>query len=223
MITFNNTKVYNFMGSIRNMRNSWQSWGKMDSYEGILYGLEAVTPEQVHPANIEQFYLGPEDKKLATKLLKAGPDHAKYVRQIFISTDITAPLYFFKQFDQYKISVCTNSTSTMHTITKQPFSIDMFSVEDLNEMGHEMFLNYLNDLETIRNLFLETKDKRYWRMLIQMLPDSINQIRGTTMNYQVLQNIYHSRKHHRLSEWHDFCTWIESLPYSFLITKEIEK
>ena len=217
MIKFEKAAAFNFMGAVRNMRNSWESWHLIDSVQHK--DKYSFQPEDVkNEANAETFQFGEADLTLALKLAKAGGDHSKYLRQILVSVDITAPLYFFKQFDQYKVGTVTNSTSTMHTLKKTPITIDLLSVEDLDEKALNVMKEYLDSLEQIRVLHNETKEKKYWRMLIQMIPDSINQTRGTTLNYQVLRNMYHSRKGHRLSEWQDFAAWVETLPYSELIT-----
>ena len=216
MIKFSNVKTYNFQDALRGMRNSWESWEKGDTVNHIYQTFKDL--DIYNENNTEMVEIGPQDFALAKRLVLAGSDHGKFMRQILVSVDIEAPLYFFKQFDQYKVGAVTNSTSTMHRIDKEPITTDMFSVEDLDEFGTLTLQSYLNSLETIRKKFKETKDKKYWRMLIQMIPDSINQTRTTTLNYQVLRSIYHSRKNHRLSEWHDFAAWCETLPYSELIT-----
>jgi hypothetical protein len=214
--------------AIRGIRNSWESHEKSDSRfnsVGVLVDGELLELERT-------FVLGEEDKKLALNLNKAGASHAKYLRQIFVSVDITAPLYWWKEMDQHKIAVVTNSESTMHTIQRKSFLIedwfpntDLFSLEDgflseddsnfsLHVRTKEMF----RTLEDLRSKFIETKDKRYWRLLIQLLPSGWNQMRTTTMNYATLAGIYHDRKNHRLTEWQEMCKWIESLPYAVLIT-----
>ena len=220
MIKVSNERAYNFMGAVRGMRNSWGSWDKMDSFESTNVSIKSEQFESWgHDGNIEMFVLGENDKILALKLLKAGSDHAKFTRQILVSFDLTAPLYFWKQFDQYRVGVTSNSTSTMHTIQREAFTPELFSIDIVTTA----FEAHLTNLELLRQMFLETKDKSYWRAIIQMLPDSFNQTRHITCNYQVLRNMYHSRKNHKLKEWHDFCSWIETLPYSELITTKNPK
>ena len=211
MIMIENIAVSNFEGAIRGMRNPLNSWKKMDS--------------TFEPNNI---ILGPNDLGLAQRLIKSGPDHGKFLRQIFVSMDITAPLYWWKEMDTYKVGTVANSTSTMHTLTKEEITLSMFSFDNLDliiskgcSINGEWELTFKDCIEDIliscnnlRNKFLETKDKRYWRALIQLLPNGWNQTRTWTANYQVLRNIYNSRKNHKLSEWHTFCEEIEKLPYS---------
>jgi len=211
MIKVENVFVSDFEGAFRGMRNPLASWKKTDSN-----------------FDLNNIQLGPNDLKLAQKLIKAGPDHGKFLRQIFVSMDITAPLYWWKEMDTYKVGTVANSTSTMHTLTKEEITLDMFSFDNLDLMvskGHSIngeweltFKDCIEDIliscNNLRNKFLETKDKRYWRALIQLLPNAWNQTRTWTANYQVLRNIYNSRKNHKLSEWHTFCEEIEKLPYS---------
>ena len=211
MIKVENVFVSDFEGAFRGMRNPLASWKKTDSN-----------------FDLNNIQLGPNDLKLAQKLIKAGPDHGKFLRQIFVSMDITAPLYWWKEMDTYKVGTVANSTSTMHTLTKEEITLDMFSFDNLDLMvskdrsiNGEWELTFEDCIEDIliscnnlRNKFLETKDKRYWRALIQLLPNAWNQTRTWTANYQVLRNIYNSRKNHKLSEWHTFCEEIEKLPYA---------
>lgn len=213
-IKFENTQVLNFEGAIRGMRNPLNSWDKSDS-------------EWVGDVNYNLVIdIGPNDLNLMKRLIKAGSDHRKFMRQILVSVDITAPLYWWKEFDTYKVGTVSNSCSTMHKITSKPielsdFSIDDFNIDDdYNEISLEdMFINIVADCEELRKKYLETKDKRYWKGLIQLLPSSYNQRRTITLNYEVLYNIYGSRRNHKLDEWSiGFMEWIESLPYSELIT-----
>ena len=162
------------------------------------------------------FTVGENDKKLACKLVKAGSDHRKFMRMIHVQADVNAPLYFWKQLDQYKVSTTTNSTSTMHKIHSNEFTIDDFSHEHLSdgEYGNiELLKCVITCLNVARIKFIETKDKKYWWQMIQLLPTSYNQLRTIDLNYEVLLNIYHARKNHKLDEWHTFCEWIEKLPY----------
>lgn len=216
MISFDKVSVMNIENAIRGIRNSWDSHNKSDS---------------------TSTYIGESDYKLALKLIKAGASHAKFMRQILVSVDITAPLYWWKQFDQYKIGTTTNSESTMHTINRTGFCDEngrfnekmfSFNKDFINELysndDEEDYLitTFIDDtyqyLEKIRLQYNATKDKRYWDLLIALLPSGFNQMRTTTLNYAVLANIYHDRKHHKLMEWHTMCDWIETLPYSQLIT-----
>jgi len=164
-------------------------------------------------------------------MIKAGSSDRKFLRQIFVSVDITAPIYWWKQFDQYKINITSNSTSTMHKIASTPITRDCFELDDNNlnlKLIDDVRLedridDFINDLEQLRQLYVQTKDKRYWKELIRWLPEGWLQTRTVTMNYENLQNIYSQRKNHRLSEWHSFCKWIETLPYSYeLITFDID-
>ena len=173
-------------------------------------------------------FIGPNDANLARRMVLAGNDDGKFARQIFVSVDITAPLYYFKELDTYKVSTVANSTSTMHKLASTPITRDCFSLdcdlEDEDSKFNEYVDKMVNDLESLRQYYLKTNDKRYWRALIQLLPESWNQTRTWTANYQVLRNIYFARRNHKLQEWHSFCDWIHSLPYSdLLITCEKEK
>lgn len=214
MIKFEHTEVMNFEGAIRGMRNPLNSWDKSDSE----YSLDWNTK----PDTGIMFNIGDNDLALMKKLIKAGSDHRKFMRQILVSVDITAPLYWWKEFDTYKVGTVSNSCSTMHTIENKPielsdFSIDNFHIDDdYNEIELEdMFINVIADCECLRKKYLETKDKRYWRGLIQLLPESYNQKRTITLNYETIYNIYGSRRNHKLDEWSiGFMKWIESLPYA---------
>lgn len=202
MIKVENIAVSNFEGAIRGMRNPLNSWKKMDS---------------IFESN--NIILGPNDLGLAQRLIKSGTDHSKFLRQIFVSMDITAPLYWWKEMDTYKVGTVANSTSTMHTIYKSPITKDKFSFDNNNlpVLGYTYDV-YINDVltmcENLRKQYCATEDKRYWRALIQLLPNAWNQTRTWTANYQILRHIYNSRQNHKLSEWHTFCEEIEKLPYS---------
>ena len=182
---------------IEGMRNPKNSWDKMDSNE---------------------YLIGENDHKLMMGLAKGGPVHAKYRRMIPVFLTINAPLYWWKEFDTYKVGTVANSCSTMHKIQAKEFTINDFSAEYLFDDYAEALFTVIDSLNDARNLFLETKDKYFWWQMIQLLPTSYNQKRTVMLNYEVLVNIYHSRKNHRLDEWHTFCDWIEKLPYSELIT-----
>jgi hypothetical protein len=205
MIKVTNIDVMNFDNAIRGMRNPLNSWDKIDSkWDGFgePYG----------------FTIGENDLKLAMKLANAGSDDRKFLRQIFVSMDITAPLYWWKEFDTYKVGTVANSCSTMHKIHSKEFTLDDFSWEHLTEPGLQLLEATIDFLNHNRKLFNETKDKLYWHQMIQMLPTSYEQLRTVTLNYEVLRYMYHARKHHKLDEWRALCKRIESLPYSCLIT-----
>lgn len=223
MINFEHTRVYNFMGAIRNMRNSWESWDKMDSFEchhSIGANCDVTC---ANDALTENFVFGPNDHELAMKLAKAGSDHAKFLRQILVSVDITAPEYWWKEQATYKVGTVENSTSMMHKLGSRLVGTDDFSFDDPTAHHVIMLVHIVNAL--IENWWESGKKKPSpeWRELIQSIPQSFNYRRGCTLNYQVLKNMYHARKTHRLQEWRDFCNWVESLPYSELITlKEVK-
>ena len=206
-MNFKHTHTFNFEGAFRGMRNPMNSWDKSDSQSNSLV-----------------WRAGANDLRLAQKLISAGTEHAKFMRQIFVTVDITAPIYWWKEMDTYKINTVSNSTSTIHKLSSKPITIDDFSFDNLdlliypldkeNLIFEDVVENIIYDCERLRELFIETKDKRYWRALIQLLPESYNQTRTWTANYAILRNIYFQRKNHKLIEWHEFCDWIKSLPYS---------
>ncbi len=198
MIKIERYSVMNMENAIRGARNPLNSWAKMDSY----YDEKG------------NFVLGPNDLSLAKKLAKAGSDHRKYLRQIFVSVDITAPLYWWKEYDTYKVATVANSTSTMHKIHAKPFERDDFSCDKMSEPALKILDGVIEYLEKVRLEYVETKDKALWFDMIQLLPSSYNQMRTCTMNYETLINIYYARKHHKLEEWHVLCDWIMSLPYA---------
>lgn len=209
MIRLEQTNVFNFEGAIRGMRNPLNSWNKSDSHWN--------TPE--FP---DQYIIGNEDMKLAKRLIRSGSDHRKFVRQIFVSVDITAPLYWWKEFDTYKVGTVANSCSTMHKIHDKEFTMDDFSHEHLirfeNVKGTQhSSTEYLSlvifHLNYCRDRYLETKDKKYWWQMIQLLPTSYNQKRTITLNYENLYGMYQARKNHKLDEWHVLCDWMKTLPY----------
>jgi hypothetical protein len=169
-------------------------------------------------SHFETDTLGINDYELAKRLCKAGTDHRKFMRMINVTMDITAPLYFFKEFSTYKVGTVCNSCSTMHTIHKKKFTLDDFSTEHLMDFSWNRLDDLITHLNWCREKFIETKDKDYWWQMIQLLPTSYNQKRTLQLNYEVLTNIYKSRRNHKLDEWRDFCIWIETLPYSELIT-----
>lgn len=198
MLKLERTSVMNFENAIRGARNPMNSWAKSDSaYD-----------------DKGNYILGENDLALARKLCRAGSDHRKFVRQILVSVDITAPLYWWKEFDTYKVATVANSTSTMHKIHAKPFELADFSVDKLSDGALAAFRAYIDYMETTRLRFVGTKDKRDWYDLIQLLPSSYNQLRTVTMNYETLINIYYARRAHKLDEWHVFCDWIHTLPYA---------
>ena len=198
MLTLKNTSVMNFENAIRGARNPLNSWGRMDS----------------HTEPDGSFVFGPNDLDLAMRLAKAGSDHRKYLRMVFVSVDVTAPLYWWKEYDTYKVATVSNSTSTMHKIHSKPFSMDDFSCDHMTDGTKKFMETVVAELENIRLRFKETKSKDDWYDMIQLLPSSYNQMRTCTFNYETLINIYRARKNHKLAEWHTFCDWIETLPYA---------
>lgn len=201
---------------IEGMRNPMNSWDKSDSYK-----THVCDPETMQEADFE-FFIGESDHDLMIRLAKGGAVHAKYRRMIPVFMTINAPLYWWKEFDTYKVGTVANSCSTMHKIHEKPFALEDFSCEHLvNAENYFMALQNLNyTIETLnaaRTHYLQTKDKVFWWQMIQLLPSSYNQKRTVMLNYEVLVNIYHSRKNHKLDEWAEFCKWIETLPYSELI------
>ena len=198
MLKAERISVMNFDNAIRGARNPMNSWAKMDSY----YDEDG------------NFVMGENDLSLAVRLAKAGTDHRKYLRQVMVSMDITAPLYWWKEFDTYKVGTVANSTSTMHKIQAKEFSRDDFSCDRMSEDCLAALDAVIAYLEGERVKFVETKEKQHWHNMIQLLPSSYNQMRTVTMNYEVLINIYYARRHHKLAEWHVLCEAIENLPYA---------
>ena len=254
---FRNEYVSNFEGAFRGLRNPLESWSRSDSEFGITTinsSLDFEVAERWKNKNendnlldraewlrangilkwgdndsFEFAYLGPNDIDLAQRMIAAGTSDSKFLRQIFVSIDITAPLYWWKEFDTYKIGTTANSTSTMHKLASTSISLKNFETDDFNpnlvlqeEVTSDSVLDYfaedfakdiIKGLETLRLKYLETKDERYWKELVRWLPNGWIQTRTVTMNYAVLRNIYFQRKNHRLNEWHSFCNWIKELPY----------
>ena len=240
MIKIENTEVLGWEHAIRGMRNPMNSWGKSDSQVNDC-GSNCAVWEKCgtgFKCPIEQseerywfFCLGKNDLDLMTRLRNAGTDHRKFMRMITVYVDITAPLYWWKEFDTYKVGTVANSCSTMHKIHAKEFRADDFSYDRLDDgflvwtdsdMGMYSALDVLGvvveALNNCREAYLKTKNKKYWYSMIQLLPSSYNQLRTVTLNYEVLANMYAARKGHKLDEWHDLCHWIEELPYSQLIT-----
>lgn len=198
MLNTNHICVMNLENAIRGARNPLNSWAKSDSfYDGA-----------------GQYVLGPNDLDLAVRLCRAGSDHRKFIRQILVSMDITAPLYWWKEFDTYKVGTVANSTSTMHKIHAKPFTLEDFSTDHMTPASLEQFERFLGYLEQVRLRYLDTKDKAHWYDLIQLLPSSYNQMRTVSLNYEVLANLYYARRGHKLDEWHTLCHTILALPYA---------
>lgn len=205
MIKIENIDVYGFEIAIRGARNPMNSWDRMDSCY-----------------NNGEFEIGENDYKLLKNLTIAGPEHRKWNRMVTVTMDITAPLYWWKEYDTYKVGTVANSCSTMHKIQAKAFTLNDFSIEHLDYVCLDTMKVVIKRLNRNRTLFNETKDKFYWWQMIQMLPTSYNQKRTVHLNYEVLGTIYHQRRHHKLDEWVEFCDTIKTLPYSEFITREFE-
>lgn len=220
MIKIENAEVLGWEAAIRGMRNPLNSWDKSDSDNSCPMSYDNGGCDCCDYCSVN-FQVGPNDKDLMKRLRLAGTDHRKFMRMLTVYVDITAPLYWWKEFDTYKVGTVANSCSTMHTIHKTEISEELFSFDHVKlcEVGKE----YLNELEKLRVKFNETKDKKYWYALIQLLPASFNQKRTVMLNYEVLANMYKSRKDHKLDEWREMCEWMRGLPYSELITGEFEE
>ena len=239
MLKIENVEVAGWEAAIRGMRNPKNSWAKSDSHwDYVNQGPEYLTVAHFDDAD---FNIGPNDKKLMSTLRNTGTDHRKFMRMITVYLDITAPLYWWKEFDTYKVGTVANSCSTMHKIAAKEFTLEDFSCEHLCDDELELLKEIINRLNMNRIVFIAKDDKRVdqysvmsdecyakykkklWWQMIQLLPSSYNQKRTVMLNYEVLANIYKSRRHHKLDEWHTLCDWIESLPYSELITGKEEK
>ena len=225
MIKIENVEIVGWESAIRGMRNPMNSWDKSDSEFNV--SCRNCTSEYYRDQCDNCLYtdgntlLGDNDLDLIKRLSKAGTDHRKFMRMIVVYLDVTAPLYWWAECDTYKVGTVRNSCSTMHKITEKEFTLDDFSHEHLLESGFNNCLLYvIQCLNAWRERYLETKDKRFWWDIIQLLPSSYNQKATLMLNYEVLANMYHSRKNHKLDEWREFCKWIETLPYSELITGE---
>ena len=246
MLKIENTDVYGFGPAIRGMRNSWDSWENSDSYPYYL----AITEEDFEEAQTDGiisedavfvtetpctlpdgtdlycgYHVGENDLALMKKLVAAGSDHRKFMRMIVVWADITAPLYWWKEFDTYKVGTVGNSCSTMHTIAKKSFTLDDFSHENLWSTATMHLMDTIKILNIWRDSYnhpnaCDSYKKHCWWQMIQLLPTSYNQRRTEMLNYEVLRNMYHARRKHKLDEWHTFCEWVESLPYSELITED---
>lgn len=236
MLKIENTEVMGWEAAIRGMRNPMNSWDRSDS------DFTSDTAKEL--SYFSEYHIGGNDFELMKKLSKAGTDHRKFMRMITVYLDITAPLYWWKEFDTYKVGTVANSCSTMHKIHAKEFEMRDFSTDQLcrNAFDISGIIDVFGDgdgkemmapiriiemtiemLNAMRKQYLESKDKKYWWQMIQLLPSSYNQRRTVMLNYEILANIYKSRRNHKLDEWHTFCDWIESLPYSGLITGGSEK
>ena len=208
MLKVEKTEVFGWESAIRGMRNPMNSWDKSDSdWEFV------EDPSIINPNDSIQWVIGENDLALMKRLSKAGNDHAKFLRMINVTVDITAPLYWWKEHDQYKIGTVTNSCSTMHKIHEKEFDWDDFSYEHLREVPRHLLGMTIDLLNVQRESYLETKDKSHWWSMIQLLPSSYNQKRTVQLNYSVLKNMYFSRRNHKLDEWHTLCDWMLTLPY----------
>ena len=235
MLKIENTEVVGWEAAIRGMRNPMNSWEKSDSRFSLLDDCGDCTHCNLRFDECLEQQIGPNDLDLMTRLRNAGTDHRKFMRMITVYLDVTAPLYWWKEFDTYKVGTVANSCSTMHKIHAKEFTLEDFSCELLyaedeidgmyySTTAEEEFTStdvlkvVIESLNNYRKMYLATKDKKEWWQMIQLLPSSYNQRRTVMLNYEVLANIYKSRRNHKLDEWHTFCDWIESLPYSELIT-----
>ena len=234
MLKIENTEVMGWEAAIRGMRNPMNSWDKSDSRFSLLEDCGDCTHCNLRFDECNEQQIGPNDLDIMTRLRNAGTDHRKFMRMITVYLDITAPLYWWKEFDTYKVGTVANSCSTMHKIHEKEFTLEDFSCEHLyaedeidgmyySTTAEEEFTStdvlkvVIESLNNYRKMYLATKDKKEWWQMIQLLPSSYNQRRTVMLNYEVLANIYKSRRNHKLDEWHTFCDWIESLPYSELI------
>jgi hypothetical protein len=235
MIKFEKADVWGFEHAIRGMRNPMNSWERSDSYPAVDCGKCGIVeregfcnPKEHDCSQFETYKIGQNDYDLMARLIKGGSEHRKFLRQIFVSVDITAPLYWWKEFDTYKVGTTANSQSTMHKIHSKPIELSDFSIDDfeINNEGiylEDCFINVIADCEMLRQRYMETKDKRYWRGLVQLLPDSYNQKRTLTMSYENLLNMLKQRKAHKLDEWREFCDWIFTLPNSHILREGVRE
>lgn len=248
MLKIENTEVVGWEHAIRGMRNPMNSWAKSDSQ--TCTNCNGCLPGQECERYKNGTFIGQNDLDLMNRLRNSGTDHRKFMRMITVYFDITAPIYFWKEFDTYKVGTVANSCSTMHKIAAKEFTLEDFSHEHLKSFDWDLSMNNsvdlcidesglhdgsvlyspfgilnltIKSLNTCRKKYLETKDKKYWWQMIQLLPSSYNQKRTVMLNYEVLANMYKSRRNHKLDEWHTFCDWIEKLPYSELITGKDRK
>lgn len=214
MIKIEHTDVYGWEAAIRGMRNPLESWAKSDTgWDDDMIDGEITQYIDYDFETMQAKTIGKNDLDLMRRLSKAGADHAKFLRYINVTFDLTAPLYFFKEWDTYKVATVANSTSTMHKIHAKPFTLDDFSHEHLNTTGLRTLEMLIVHLNNAREFYNRDKNKDEWWQMIQLLPSSYNQKRTVQLNYQVLKSMYHARKHHKLDEWREFCKWCETLPY----------
>lgn len=195
---FEHTESFGWEGAFRGMRNPKESWNRSDS----------CFDENGN------YILGENDLDLATRLIKAGTEHRKFLRMIHVQTDMTAPLYVFKEYDTYKVATVANSTSTIHKLTSKPITMDCFEIDDMQDFERLYFQQLVDGCENYRQRYLQTKDVNIWKALIRVLPESWLQTRTIDLNYETLRTIYHQRKYHKLTEWHTFCDWVKTLPYA---------
>lgn len=218
MLKVENVEVLGWEHAIRGMRNPKNSWKKSDSNWRYVAPAQRENHILASYSDDSEFWIGPNDADLMNRLRNAGTDHRKFMRMIIVYLDITAPLYWWKEFDTYKVGTVANSCSTMHKITDKPFELDDFSHEHLGFQSVRVLKDTIKVMNDFREEFIKDHEKENWWQLIQLLPSSYNQKRTVMLNYEVLANIYKSRRHHKLDEWHTLCDRIESLPYSELIT-----
>ena len=236
---FEYSRVYNFENALRGMRNPKESYHLIDSFYGFDCNVENALARCDYRGFVEinndgdcfEFAsIGPKDLDLAQRLIKAGSEHRKFMRQIIVTVDITAPLYWWKEFDTYKVGTTANSTSTMHKITSKPITLDCFEIDDFENIIYPsdaqraeakgfadpdfIQVHLIPYLEYLRQMFLETKEKKYWKELIRWLPESWLQTRTVTLNYENLYSMVRQRNHHKLTEWHSFIDFVKTLPYS---------
>lgn len=221
MLKVDNVSVMNIENAIRGARNPMNSWNRIDSHKCDLGKTDLCIgcPD----LRADCYVVGEKDLTLLAKLCNAGPDHRKFMRQILVSMDIAAPLYWWKEFDTYKVGTVANSCSTMHKIHVNEFTIDDFSHDKMSGNALSALMDIINVLNNLRALYLSTKEKQYWYSIIQLLPSSYNQLRTVTLNYEVLRNMYHSRKNHKLCEWHILCDIIKGMPHAKLIVGEVDE
>lgn len=229
MLKIENTEVMGWEHAIRGMRNPKNSWEKSDSNWRYIAPAQRENHILASYSDDTEFWIGPNDADLMNRLRNAGTDHRKFMRMITVYLDITAPLYWWKEFDTYKVGTVANSCSTMHKIAAKEFTLDDFSHEHLSDFSSHpenvqdpltILSSTIKTLNSCRECYIKEKDNFFWWQMIQLLPSSYNQRRTVMLNYEVLANMYKSRRNHKLDEWHTFCDWIESLPYSELITGE---
>lgn len=229
MIELENTEVVGWEAAIRGMRNPMNSWERSDSqlcksvdgFEDCRVGVHGSCPRGDEGYFKEDiFCVGKNDFELMQRLARAGTDHRKFMRMIVVYVDVTAPLYWWKEFETYKVGTVSNSCSTMHTLDKRDLELEDFSVDSIeeNDEAVQLFCDVIERINALRHWYKQSGEKSYWREMIQLLPSGYNQRRTLMLNYEVLANIYRARKNHKLVEWREFCRWIESLPYSELIT-----